>query len=1119
MKKRARSIIVATTVLFGVAGCNPTFDSVTCTRESDCTQVASNLTCDRDLQMCVKRDAPKLCAKPCGDGFRCEIEEPSFTERCRMDPEAQASVELRSPITGSAFSSGAVPIECFATGPQFVAVRVLVTAPDGSKTELSNLTPVEGSGSAFTTSAFNATDSAEGDHTFVCEMEFGPSDETSRLRSPQVKLVVDRTPPTVHIIADDAWVSTAAEPVLSASVTNPAPAGVMPSPVASATLQLGQHRIEGIEGPYGAWHFRLDLDALVDAATVGSVAYSVTATDAAGNKSSPATGTLKLDGTPPEITVAHDDTVHDYDGPSFTITAQVSSEPNGAPIVESSVKLVRGSESIDGVKGAGDTYTFTVDPKKLGKQGEDRAFQWTIAARDEAGNEGSATGHSIVDDAGPKIEIAPVLAWQKQGDVVPVSVRVTDSSPLASTDPVRVVGGAPCIKTEDGEFICLVDTASAPTNSDLPGFGFTITATDALGHLSSKGGSMKVDGRAPLVAITTDVSIWLGRIAEVELTAAVSDTGSGPGSSAKVEVNGRTYYGVIEAGIARVMVKPIEFVPVGVTNPALPLSFVALDAAGNEGSASTTLKVDGQPPVITLPDLSGTTYKRTERAIELTVRVAEPAPGPGFVSESVKLSFTNVAGEVVSLAPVSTSGDEFTFRIDADAPRLTGVDPGLVPLTFSATDLVRNTREAVAEMRITRKLWEASIGSGAPIVGAVAATDNKLLVSIGNHLAPKNVIALHRADGSEAWSAKISANIKTPVSVLGSTAYVGSDEAVASGGRGKVHAFALDATGATSELWSCALKNASSADATPGTALAVANVPWADGTSDTVFVSTKEKRIAALRWIGGVCEVKRTISTETVESSAVSFSGRALFGGTKAGRLWRTGIEESADILGLSALTPSVQGNPYVVAGAAITSAGDAVFSHADFVAKVLGDEPLTSELPDLVRLAGIAGYNAATQAAPVLASDTLAYFATDNGRVFGTNLTVGSPSVTLRYEDPDNTAVKSSLTLGRPPPGSALSHVVYAALDDGRVLALDPRTNQGDLLWSVPLGPSSIEASAALGCDGILFVGTTDGTIVAIQTDSPGLLPSSWPRFQHDNRNTGSLTTPIADAFGACVD
>lgn len=1119
MKKRARSIIVATTVLFGVAGCNPTFDSVACKRESDCTQVSSNLTCDRELRMCVKRDAPKLCAKPCGDGFRCELEEPSFTERCRMDPAAHASVELRSPVTGSAFSSGAVRVECVATGPQFVAARVLVTAPDGSQTELSDLAPVGGSSSVFSTNAFNASDSAEGEHTVVCEMEFGPTDETSRLRSPQVKLVVDRTPPKVAIDANDAWFSTASEPVLSASVTNPAPAGAMPSAIASTVLQLGQHRIEGIEGPYGGWHFRLDLDSLVDAATVGPIAYSVVSTDAAGNASSPASGTLKLDGTPPAITVTRDDTVHDYDGPSFTITVQVSTEPNGAPIVESSVQLMRGSESFPGAKGAGDTFTFTVDPKKIGAKGQDGAFEWTVFARDEAGNEGSAAGSSIVDDAGPKIEIAPVPAWKKQGDVVPVTVRVSDSSALASTDPVRVVGGAPCIKAEDGEFICLVDTASAPTNSDLPGFGFTITATDALGHLSSKGGSMKVDGRAPLVAITTDVSVWLGRIADVELTAAVSDTGSGPGSSARVEVNGKTYYGVIEAGIARVMVKPIEFVPVGVTNPTLPLTFVALDAAGNEGSASTTLKVDGQAPVIALPDLSGTTYKRNERDIELTVRVEDPAPGPGFVRESVKLSFTNVAGEPVSIAPVGTTGDEFTFRIDADAPQLTGVDPGLVPLTFTATDLVGNTRNAVAEMRITRRLWEASIGSGAPIVGAVAATENKLLVSIGNHLAPKNVIALHRADGTEAWSAKISANIKTPVSVLGSTVYVGSDEAVAGGGKGKVHAFALDASGATSELWSCALKDAPSATATPGSGIAVANVPWIDGDSDTVFVATAEERVVAFRRKANACDARFVVAAGPHISSTVAFSGNALFGGTSTGRLWRASVSHSSSILGRIVHTPAISGFRSSVPGAAVSSIGDAVFTHPSFIAKVMGGEPNEDTLVDVTRIPEVTGFNEHAPAPPVLATDTLAYFATDGGRVFGVDLAIAGSTPVLNYASPVERSVKSSLTLGRPPAGSALPHIVYAGLSDGRVLALDPRTRQGDLLWSVPLGPSSIEASAALGCDGVLFVGTTDGTIVAIQTDSPGLLPSSWPRLQHDNRNSGSLTTPIADAFGACVD
>jgi len=74
-----------------------------------------------------------------------------------------------------------------------------------------------------------------------------------------------------------------------------------------------------------------------------------------------------------------------------------------------------------------------------------------------------------------------------------------------------------------------------------------------------------------------------------------------------------------------------------------------------------------------------------------------------------------------------------------------------------------------------------------------------------------------------------------------------------------------------------------------------------------------------------------------------------------------------------------------------------------------------------------------------------------------------------------------------------------------------------GQELWKLPVPGLFTDGTAVLRNDGMLIFsgmireGTTDNTyLIAVQTRSPGLAKSPWPRGRHDNQNTGNQGTPL---------
>tara|TARA_B100000427_G_C15256943_1_gene484788 strand:- start:47 stop:334 length:288 start_codon:yes stop_codon:yes gene_type:complete len=62
-----------------------------------------------------------------------------------------------------------------------------------------------------------------------------------------------------------------------------------------------------------------------------------------------------------------------------------------------------------------------------------------------------------------------------------------------------------------------------------------------------------------------------------------------------------------------------------------------------------------------------------------------------------------------------------------------------------------------------------------------------------------------------------------------------------------------------------------------------------------------------------------------------------------------------------------------------------------------------------------------------------------------------------------------------------------------------------GTVLWEFETG-DSVTSSPAIGPDGTVYIGSRDGKLYAIKTDSKGLAKSSWPMFRQNAQRTGRV-------------
>lgn len=135
-------------------------------------------------------------------------------------------------------------------------------------------------------------------------------------------------------------------------------------------------------------------------------------------------------------------------------------------------------------------------------------------------------------------------------------------------------------------------------------------------------------------------------------------------------------------------------------------------------------------------------------------------------------------------------------------------------------------------------------------------------------------------------------------------------------------------------------------------------------------------------------------------------------------------------------------------------------------------------------------------KSSPVIGEDNVVYFGSYDGYLYALN-----PNGSIRWKYNAGTEIFAAPTLG------ADGTVYFTTWDDfGSEYYIYALTSTGSFKWKYKTWGSN--SSSAIGPDGTLYVGGSG--LHAFYTYSQGLADSPWPKYCHDNQNTGNAAWPI---------
>jgi outer membrane protein assembly factor BamB len=137
-------------------------------------------------------------------------------------------------------------------------------------------------------------------------------------------------------------------------------------------------------------------------------------------------------------------------------------------------------------------------------------------------------------------------------------------------------------------------------------------------------------------------------------------------------------------------------------------------------------------------------------------------------------------------------------------------------------------------------------------------------------------------------------------------------------------------------------------------------------------------------------------------------------------------------------------------------------------------------------------GRSSSIECSPSIGVDGTIYVSSDDGNLYAFS---ANGALKWKYQ----TGRSKSPTIGA-------DGMIYFGSYDKNLYALNP---DGTFNWKYEAGGYLVSAPA-IGDDGTIYVGSGDGYLYALNSISLGLANSPWPKYQHDNRNTGASGTLI---------
>ncbi|MGK6802633.1 BapA/Bap/LapF family large adhesin [Acinetobacter baumannii] len=452
---------------------------------------------------------------------------------------------------------------------------------------------------------------------------------------------------------------------VSTNDTTPALTGTIDDPAATVVVTVDGVDYPAVNNGDGTWTLADNtLPVLAD----GPHTVSVTATDVAGNVSTPVTGTVTVDATAPTLAITTDDLALAA-GEDANITFTFSEAVAGFDVSDITVVggTLTGLTTTDNI-----TWTAVFTPDGTGTAPSIAVADGSYT--DVAGNLGTGdvldgTDGFIVDLVAPVVTFADVST----NDTTPALTGTIDDP--AATVVVTVDGvDYPAVNNGDGTWTLADNTL--PVLADGP-HTVSVTATDVAGNVSTPvTGTVTVDATAPTLAITTDdLALAAGEDANITFTFSEAVAG--------FDVSDITVVGGTLTGLTTTdnITWTAVFTPDGTgTAPSIAVADGSYtDVAGNLGTGDVLDGTDGfivdlVAPVVTFADVS-----TNDTTPALTGTIDDPAATVVVTVDGVDYPAVNNGDGTWTLA-------DNTLPVLADGPHTVSV---------TATDVAGNVSTPV----------------------------------------------------------------------------------------------------------------------------------------------------------------------------------------------------------------------------------------------------------------------------------------------------------------------------------------------------------------------------------------------------------------------------------------
>ncbi|WP_285245575.1 Ig-like domain-containing protein [Pseudarthrobacter sp. fls2-241-R2A-127] len=306
------------------------------------------------------------------------------SQAVRIDTQAPAAPGLTVPAYVNAGNVSSVPV----TGTAEAGSKVTLVASDPGSAHSVPVT-VTASGTGTWSAALDLTSLNQGTVSYSATAADAAGNTSAARTAASTKDTV--APAAAQSLSVPAYVNSAG--VAAVPVSGTAESGA--SVTVSATSPGTATPVTGTATPSASgWSLNLNLTSLKD----GTVTYTVTATDAAGNTSAPATATDTKDTVAPALTI----TAPMYVNMSSNVAAvPVSGTTEAGTLVNVTVRDSAFNSVLKQATVSGTSWSATMDLSGL----KDGTLTYTATTADAAGNSGTATASGIT----AKDVIAPAV--------------------------------------------------------------------------------------------------------------------------------------------------------------------------------------------------------------------------------------------------------------------------------------------------------------------------------------------------------------------------------------------------------------------------------------------------------------------------------------------------------------------------------------------------------------------------------------------------------------------------------------------------------------------------------------------------------------------------------------